>query len=180
MKHLFKKKPPRSNDIPPTSPSPSPTSGGPAESCSSEHRATSSASATPPSPVDSGPAPVVGSGGGVRVEDRNREDYFSHEEEYQIQLAMALSASNADFGGSDPDGDQIRKATLLSLGRDRIDQDREEGTAEALSRRYWVKFLLLHSNASWYYIFRISIEGSGFDFILGRTSTKATSIFNGV
>ncbi|KAJ4767801.1 protein kinase family protein [Rhynchospora pubera] len=136
MKHLFKKKPPRSNEIPPTSPSPSPTSGGAsAASCSSEHRATSSASAAPPSPVDSGPGPTpaAGVGGG----DQNREDYYSHEEEFQIQLAMALSASNADFGGLDPDGDQIRKATLLSLGRDRIDQDREEGTAESLSRRYW-------------------------------------------
>jgi hypothetical protein len=92
---------------------------------------------------------------------------------------MALSASNADFGGLDPDGDQIRKATLLSLGSDRIDQDREEGTAESLSRRYWVKFLLLHSYASSYYIFRISIEGSGFDFILGQTSLKRPQFLMG-
>lgn len=148
MKHLFKKKPPRSNEIPPTSPSPSPTSGGAAESCSSEHRATSSASAAPPSPSagDSGPAPAPGPLGGVRVGDRNREDYFSSEEEFQIQLAMALSASNADFGGLDPDGDQIRKAKMLSLGRDRIDQDREEGTAESLSRRYWASSFFFIDN----------------------------------
>jgi hypothetical protein len=163
MKHLFKKKPPRSNEIPPTSPSPSPNSGGAAESCSSEHRATSSASAAPPSPVDSGPAPAAGSGGGVRVEDRNRDDYFSSEEEFQIQLAMALSASNADFGGLDPDGDQIRKAKLLSLGRDRIDQDREEGSAESLSRRYWVSPFPFIIILYYMFSFRIYIQVTSFD-----------------
>lgn len=59
-----------------------------------------------------------------------------------MQLALAISASNTEFTG-DLDGDQIRAAKLLSLGRDRIDQDREEGTAESLSRRYWVSSCLL-------------------------------------
>jgi hypothetical protein len=180
MKHLFKKRPTRSNEIPPTSPSPSPTGGGVAESCSSEHRATSSASAAPPSPVDTGPDPVPGSGGGARVGDRNREDYFSSEEEFQIQLAMALSASNADFGGSDPDGDQIRKAKLLSLGRDRIDQDREEGSAESLSRRYWVSSFPFMVILYYVFYFRISIQGTGFDFYSRMNLHYVTSICNRV
>lgn len=57
-----------------------------------------------------------------------------------MQLALAISASNSE-SRDDLDGDQIRAAKLLSLGKDRIDQDREEGTAESLSRRYWVSSL---------------------------------------
>ena len=63
------------------------------------------------------------------------------EEEFQMQLAMALSASNSDFVG-DRDGDQIRDAKLMSLGGgDRFRAaGRDEGhTAESLSRRYWVR-----------------------------------------
>lgn len=68
-----------------------------------------------------------------------RKDYFSSEEEYQIQLAMAISASNSDTR-DDPDVDQIRAATLLSLGTHRSSSRGEEAgaAAEALSRRYWV------------------------------------------
>jgi hypothetical protein len=59
------------------------------------------------------------------------------EEEFQMQLAMALSASNSD-GVGDLDGDQIRKAKLMSL--DRHGAHRDDGhTAESLSRRYWVR-----------------------------------------
>ncbi|CAL9759552.1 unnamed protein product [Musa acuminata subsp. burmannicoides] len=133
MKHIFKIKrhPHRSNEI--TSPSPAggagATSAPPATavspSCASDHRA--AAAPAPPSPAEPPRSAAAGD---------DRQDYFSSEEEFQVQLALAISASNTEFTG-DLDGDQIRAAKLLSLGRDRIDQDREEGTAESLSRRYW-------------------------------------------
>jgi hypothetical protein len=50
---------------------------------------------------------------------------------------MALSASsNGDCAG-DLDGEQIRKAKLMSLDRFAAHRD-ETHTAESLSRRYWV------------------------------------------
>ncbi|RYR52574.1 hypothetical protein Ahy_A06g027473 isoform D [Arachis hypogaea] len=68
----------------------------------------------------------------------NRQDYFSSEEEFQVQLALAISASsNSDFRG-DHEKDQIHAATLLSLGGRGIDSTRiDNGVAEALSRHYW-------------------------------------------
>ncbi|KAG0460056.1 hypothetical protein HPP92_023184 [Vanilla planifolia] len=85
-------------------------------------------------PAPSQPSPVEGERGAVTVEPA---DYFSSEEEFQMQLALAISASNSEFR-EDPDGDQIRAATLLSLGTHRIDRGRQDdGTAESLSRRYW-------------------------------------------
>lgn len=70
------------------------------------------------------------------------EDFISQEEEYQMQLAMALSvsASVSDAGGAgDPDGEQIRKAKLMSLGRGNPGAAGDQGgggTAESLSRQY--------------------------------------------
>ncbi|KAG6489677.1 hypothetical protein ZIOFF_050953 [Zingiber officinale] len=139
MKNIFKIKrhPHRSNEIPSPSsvaqsPAPSPTAAA-SPSCAADHRAASSgASPTTPSPVE--PPRATAPPG------EDRQDYFSSEEEFQVQLALAISASNSEFGG-DLDGDQIRAAKLLSLGRDRINQDREEGTSESLSRSYWSNFL---------------------------------------
>lgn len=136
MKNIFKIKrhPHRSNEIPSPpsaaqSPAPSPTAAA-APSCAADHRAASSgASPTIPSPAE--PPRATAPPG------EDRQDYFSSEEEFQVQMALAISASNSEFGG-DLDGDQIRAAKLLSLGRDRINQDREEGTVESLSRSYWV------------------------------------------
>uniref|UniRef100_A0A453ITS2 Uncharacterized protein n=1 Tax=Aegilops tauschii subsp. strangulata TaxID=200361 RepID=A0A453ITS2_AEGTS len=70
--------------------------------------------------------------------------YMYSEEEFQMQLAMALSASNSDCAG-DRDRDQIRDAKLMSLGGgDRFAAGRDDGhTADSLSRRYWVR---LHSS----------------------------------
>ncbi|CAN6464879.1 unnamed protein product [Victoria cruziana] len=59
-------------------------------------------------------------------------DFYSLEEEFQYQLALAISASNNDLG-NDLDKEQIHAATLMSLGQ----QPRREGVAEAQSRRYW-------------------------------------------
>jgi hypothetical protein len=92
----------------------------------------------PPSPAMSAAAAVTG-----------EVDLISQEEEYQMQLAMALSASaSASSGGGvgDRDGDQIRKAKLMSLRRgdlgcaagDRVGED----TGEPLSRRYRVSLLI--------------------------------------
>lgn len=120
--------PNRSNEIPSSSSS----SPSPLPSCGADHRSTAPTAVTSPtSPMRSPSAPTPT---GVA----ERKDYFSSEEEYQIQLAMAISASNSDFR-DDPDSDQIRAATLLSLGTHRGNSGGEEvGAAEALSRRYWV------------------------------------------
>jgi hypothetical protein len=65
---------------------------------------------------------------------------MSLEEEYQMQMAMALSASaNGDCVGHLDDGDQIRKAKLMSLHRFSPHRDEGRHTAESLSRRYWVR-----------------------------------------
>lgn len=133
MKHIFKKLHIGSNHDPnrPTeTPSPLPQS----VSSPSDHRA----SAAPASPSTSSPSTAtVPSGTPVAV---NRQEYYSSEEEYQVQLALALSVSGRD-SGDDPEKDQIRAATLLSLGGgNRTDSVRERGEAAAdeLSRQYWV------------------------------------------
>ncbi|CAD5193522.1 unnamed protein product [Musa acuminata subsp. malaccensis] len=131
MKHIFKIKrhPHRSNEIPApaaaAASSSAPSTSTVSPSCASDHRA--AASLTPPSPSEPPRSAAAAD---------DRQDYLLSEEEFQMQLALAISASNSEFRG-DLDGDQIRAATLLSLGRDRIEQGREEGTAESLSRRYW-------------------------------------------
>lgn len=128
MKSIFKKfqkganhDPNRSNEIPSSSaPEPSP-------SCGSDHRSAAGVT-SPSSSSPSPPAPTA---------TVDRKDYFSSEDDYQLQLAMAISASNSEFK-DDPDIDQIRAATLLSLGTHRSNPGGEEvGAAEALSRRYW-------------------------------------------
>ena len=132
MKHIFKIKrhPHRSNEIPApaaaAASSSAPSTSTVSPSCATDHRA--AASLTPPSPSEPPRSAAAAD---------DRQDYLSSEEEFQMQLALAISASNSEFRG-DLDGDQIRAAKLLSRGRDRIEQGREEGTAESLSRRYWV------------------------------------------
>jgi hypothetical protein len=76
------------------------------------------------------------------------------EEEFQMQLAMALSASNSDLLG-DRDGDQIRDAKLMSLAagdrRFRAAGRDDAHTAESLSRRYWVSPLSAQFTPGLYY-----------------------------
>lgn len=61
-----------------------------------------------------------------------------------MQLAMALSASASVLGGGgagDPDGEQIRKAKLMSLGSGELGTAGDRGgvdSPESLSRRYRV------------------------------------------
>ncbi|KAJ0981683.1 hypothetical protein J5N97_009938 [Dioscorea zingiberensis] len=115
----------RSSEIPTTSSTSAPPPLSP--SCASDHRAAASGAVaqtnpSPPSPSDaSRPSPAG--------------DFMLSEEEYQVQLALAISDS--EFR-DDPDGDQIRAAKLLSLGKQRMDPIREDdASADALSRRYW-------------------------------------------
>ncbi|KAF8392406.1 hypothetical protein HHK36_022748 [Tetracentron sinense] len=140
MKHIFKKlhfgsshDPNRSNDNPPSL----------SPSCASDHRSASGQSPASPSsssPTPATPATSVSATAPIAVAV-DPPDYFSSEEEFQVQLALAISASNSEFR-DDRDNDQIRAAKLLSLGRHRIESVREgEEAAESLSRRYWVSFL---------------------------------------
>lgn len=142
MKHIFKKlhigsnhEPHRSNETPSSPP------------YTSDHRtAPANLPASPPSTSSSPASTVTGATISSPANNSNsRTDYFSSEEEFQVQLALAISASNSEFR-DDPEKDQIRAATLLSLGGNnhhRIDVGREKGeaAAEALSRQYWVSIV---------------------------------------
>ncbi|KAG7968704.1 hypothetical protein I3843_08G167600 [Carya illinoinensis] len=144
MKHIFKKlhlgsnhDPNRSHEIP--------TSTSSSASCASDHRAasvnaqSSGAAAVSPSSQPPSPLPALSAAGPVpSATSTNRPDYISSEEEFQVQLALAISASNSE-SRDDPEKDQIRAATLLSLGGHQIElsRDKEEVTAESLSRQYW-------------------------------------------
>ncbi|KAF7805176.1 serine/threonine-protein kinase EDR1 [Senna tora] len=144
MKNIFKKlhigsnhDPNRSHETPPSSVTSS--------SCASDHTTVPvQNSGTPlPSPSStssSSPSPATLPAAGTSIPPpaaSNFQDYFSSEEEFQVQLALAISASNSDFRG-DPEKDQIRAATLLSLGGHRIHSaTNKDYEAEALSRQYW-------------------------------------------
>ncbi|CAN6323917.1 unnamed protein product [Urochloa humidicola] len=97
--------------------------------------------AAPQQPPPS-PAASVSSSPPAAAPGAAEEDFISQEEEYQMQLAMALSASasvSVGGGAGDPDGEQIRKAKLMSLGRGDPCAAGDQGggdTAESLSRRY--------------------------------------------
>ncbi|GKV27457.1 hypothetical protein SLEP1_g36629 [Rubroshorea leprosula] len=138
MKHIFKKlhkghnhEPNRTNETPPPSPS-----------CAIDHQRTMSGnSPTSPSTLSPAPPAVRTSSGNTTAAStvlaNNSTDYMSSSEEFQVQLALAISASNSE----DPEKDQIRAATLLSLGgHHQMDtgEDREEVPAEDLSRHYWL------------------------------------------
>lgn len=140
MKNIFKKlhiggsnnhDPNRSNDTPPRVPSPTDDAQSSAAAASTVTPSSSSPSAT-------GVAAAASGGGGGLSAMVNRQDFFSSEE-FQVQLALAISASNSEFrGGDDPEKDQIHAATMLSLGGNRIDSTQsKDDVAEALSRQYW-------------------------------------------
>ncbi|XP_056166290.1 serine/threonine-protein kinase EDR1 [Syzygium oleosum] len=147
MKHIFKKlhighnhDPNRSND-PPTPAAGAPPPPPPRRPRSSRRRAprllrsAAPAGNAPPSPSASPGRPPAAAAGGDRS-----GDYIASEEEFQVQLALAISVSNSEFRGEDPEGDQIRAATWLSLGGDRrgdAARKQDEVSAEAQSRQYW-------------------------------------------
>lgn len=72
----------------------------------------------------------------------NGGDFISSEEEFQVQFHINASSDVRE----DPENDQIRAATLLSLGSHHwMDPGRnKEAAAEALPRQYWASFSLLH------------------------------------
>ncbi|XP_048621383.1 serine/threonine-protein kinase EDR1-like isoform X2 [Brassica napus] len=139
MKHIFKKlhrggnqDQNRTNDAaagaPPSDQNRIQTAANP-QSASTESIPAASVTA---SSTTTSPAPVSAA-------TTNRSDYISSEEEYQVQLALAISASNSQ-SGEDPEKHQIRAATLLSLGsHHRMDprRDSSEVIAQRLSRQYW-------------------------------------------
>ncbi|XP_075520444.1 serine/threonine-protein kinase EDR1 isoform X3 [Primulina tabacum] len=126
MKHIFKKlhhQPNRSNETPPPLPPQSPTSS------SSDSRATTSSSSN--APTTAAVAVAVGSSASHDSSgDTNRpqQDYYSSEEEYQVQLALALSASSSGQVSAFRE-----KALIRSVGA----ADNAITAAEMLSRRYW-------------------------------------------
>jgi hypothetical protein len=148
MKHIFKKlhigsnhesSPNRTSNETATSAS-SPPSSGPSDQRAS---ATINSPASPPLTSPSSATTVQPSA------ISNLTDYFTSEEEFQVQLALAISASNSEFR-DDTEKDQIRAATLLSLGggNNRVDVDREKGEekVEDMSRYYWVSlFVIINS-----------------------------------
>ncbi|XP_019197598.1 PREDICTED: serine/threonine-protein kinase EDR1 [Ipomoea nil] len=150
MKHIFKKKPPhhpnRSNETTQSSSSSSSSSStaltsSSSQSCASDHRASThsqspqSPSTTPP-PALTVAAPLAG--GGAPPVNR-QQDYFASEEDYQIQLALALSVSSSQAEESFRCDVDSGKGQILGGGRYGADsaREREEATADLLSRQYW-------------------------------------------
>ncbi|KAG5232596.1 CTR2 protein [Salix suchowensis] len=139
MKHIFKKlhigsnhesSPNRTSNETTTSASPPTPPGSSDQRPSSTGYSPSSPPLTSPSPATTVQSSAIS----------NQTDYFTSEEEFQVQLALAISASNSEFR-FDTEKDQIRAATLLSLGGgdNRVDVDRERGEekVEDMSRYYW-------------------------------------------
>ncbi|GLT47593.1 hypothetical protein SLA2020_212800 [Shorea laevis] len=137
MKHIFKKlhkghnhEPNRTNETPPSSPS-----------CATDHQRTMSGN-SPTSPSTSSPAPVTvptssrNTTAASTLSASNGTNYMLSLEEFQVQLALAISASNSE----DPEKDQIRAATLLSLGgHHQMDTGRDR---EEVPRRGFIETLL--------------------------------------
>lgn len=137
MKHIFKKLHIGSNHDPTRSNDPSPP---PPSSVSPTCAAAAVQSPVSPPPSTSPPSSAeTAATTPVSAAVNRQQDYYSSEEEYQVQLALALSVSgpNSD-GNSNRDKDQIRVATWQ--GRD--------AAADLLSRQYWV---------SWFNLIAISI-----------------------
>ncbi|XVF06254.1 hypothetical protein REPUB_Repub06bG0032000 [Reevesia pubescens] len=157
MKQIFKKlhigssHEPNRTSTNDTSASPSPS---PSPSCATDHQhtmsgnssATPSTTTTSSSPVTTTTAPItIPSSMGLSTPSsketavNNRaSDYMLSEEEFQVQLALAISASNSE----DPEKNQIRTATLLSLGNHHrtdigLGRDKDDVSAEVLARQYW-------------------------------------------
>ncbi|XP_038699348.1 serine/threonine-protein kinase EDR1 isoform X2 [Tripterygium wilfordii] len=99
----------------------------------------SSTSVTPTtsySPTSVGTIDAVESGSGDRTTGRDGGlDFNLLEEEFQMQLAMAMSASDPD-AGKDPDSVQIDAAKRISLGCSALVAG-NDALVEFMSLRYW-------------------------------------------
>ncbi|KAL8136326.1 hypothetical protein V2J09_002327 [Rumex salicifolius] len=179
MKHIFKKlqkshnDPNRINETLASSSSPSTSAtvstAQSQQSCASDQSQSPVAPSLSVSPPTSAPAPAAvsvpaappGAAGAMGMD--HGVDYFLSEEEFQMQLALAISASNSDFR-DDPENDQIRAATLLSLGRsnsmDSHHRDKEV-SGETLSRRYWDHSVLDYEDKvadGFYDVYKIAMD----------------------
>ena len=65
-----------------------------------------------------------------------QNNFNLYEEEYQVQLALALSVSNQNAENDDPELLQIRAAKRISLGRP---VSPGSNPAESAAHRYWVR-----------------------------------------
>ncbi|KAJ0753615.1 putative protein kinase TKL-CTR1-DRK-2 family [Helianthus annuus] len=145
MKNIFKKLHIGTNHDPNRSSNEPPQSSTTASSSSSsyataDHRTPSTATGQPSVQSPSAAASPPQASPTVSITTRQPQDYYSSEEEYQVQLALALSVSNSDSRGDYSDSDQIRAAKLLSLGQHNSGAhvvDRGDGAADKLSRQYW-------------------------------------------
>ncbi|XP_042049804.1 serine/threonine-protein kinase EDR1-like [Salvia splendens] len=131
MKHIFKKlhhHPNRSNETPQQPPPPQspPFSDNRAASSSPVAASSTAATSTPAvsAALSSGGA---ASEGNNSLQHHTQQDYYASEEEYQVQLALALSVSSSgqDSALIDPEKAPIRIT------------DNGEAAADLLSRRYW-------------------------------------------
>ncbi|XP_050220617.1 serine/threonine-protein kinase EDR1 [Mercurialis annua] len=162
MKHIFKKLHIGSNHEPNNNNRSNETlSSSPSQLYTSDHHRLASTGndlATPPSTSSPSPPATTNSISNFSNssnKNNGTDDFLISEEEYQLQIALALSASKSE-NREDHEIDQIRTATLLSLGGNhqshnydhnynhRMDMVRDKGgevsaaaAAEALSRQYW-------------------------------------------
>ncbi|XP_059312162.1 serine/threonine-protein kinase EDR1 isoform X1 [Lycium ferocissimum] len=139
MKHIFKKlhHPNRSNDtVQSTSSSPvSSSSSSPSTSSATDHRNSSSVSQSPSNP----PSTAAAASSPSNIPTINRQqDYYTSEEEYQVQLALALSVSSSQSQDSSFPCVDVN-STNGQIGRTAADlaRDREDAAADLLSRQYW-------------------------------------------
>eukprot|EP01018_Ginkgo_biloba_P022811 Gb_34740 [translate_table: standard] len=117
------------------------SSSSPSQSCATDHRTLSGSSwtnVTSPSlsPGRDGSNEVPNRAGRANGEEEQCMDYYLFEEEYQVQLALAISASNTEVT-DDPESLQIKAAQRLSLGHPPSPARNTDTTAESLARRYW-------------------------------------------
>ncbi|CAM0956990.1 unnamed protein product [Alopecurus aequalis] len=141
---------------------------GPSNSAAASGQQQQQEQQSPPPSGSSALAAAPSPSSPVAATEAAGDEFILQEEEYQMQLALALSASSSggDSAG-DPDGEQIRKAKLMSLGRgDPVaTSDRGGGdTAESLSRRYRdYNFLDYNEKVidGFYDICGLSVESSG-------------------
>ncbi|KAI3515152.1 hypothetical protein L1887_13904 [Cichorium endivia] len=138
MKNIFKLHI-GSNHDPNRSSNESTSSSSSSSSCATaDHRTSSTVAGQTSVQIPSAAASPPPTSPTVNVTSR-QQDYYSSEEEYQVQLALALGVSNSESRG-DSDSDQIRAAKLLSLGQHSSNNhvpDRGDAAADKLSRQYW-------------------------------------------
>ncbi|KAM3378300.1 serine/threonine-protein kinase EDR1 [Capsicum galapagoense] len=150
MKHIFKKlhHPNRSNDPQSTS-APASSSSPSSSSCATDNRNSSSVAQSPSSPSTAAPAtattaaasPVSAGGGGGSIPTINRQqDYYTSEEEYQVQLALALSVSSSQSQDTFPSDVNSSNSQILGGGgrsAAELARDRADAAADLLSKQYW-------------------------------------------